>query len=116
MSPLADLIMDKYGIKSRAVVDPLGVSPIGVNPVLGLHNNPNRLGFIIMNLSANIVYAHLTQDVNAGAGTEVGIRIDPNGGYLSMSWLEDLQMVGWAWWLVSSGAGSRITILENVEI
>jgi len=69
-----------------------------------------------MNLSANLVYAHLTQDVNAGVGTEVGLRIDPNGGFISMTWEEDLQMVGWAWWLVATGAPSIVTILENVEI
>ncbi|MBA7582187.1 hypothetical protein ES708_24107 [subsurface metagenome] len=95
--------------------DPLGVSPIGVAPRIILANNPNRLAFIIMNLSANVVYIDLEQTVNAGAGIEQGMRLDANGGFVSMVWNEDFQMVGWAWWGVSAAAATILTILEVVE-
>lgn len=114
--PLADLLERRFGVKTRGVRDPLGVSPIGVNPIVVLANNPNRLGFIIMNLSANVVYLDLTNEVNAGAGTEVGLRLDANGGFATMIWNEDFQMVAWAWWAVSTAVATRLVILEVVEI
>ncbi len=114
--PLADLLLERFKVKTRPRRDPLNVSPIGINPVIVLPNNPNRLGFIIMNLSANVVYLDLEQVVNAGAGTEVGLRLDANGGFISMIWDEDFQMVAWAWWAVSAAANTRLVILEVVEI
>jgi len=113
--PLADLLERRFGVKTRGVRDPLGVSPIGVAPLVVLRNNPNRLGFVIMNLSAATVYLDLEQDVNAGAGTEVGLRLDPNGGFVTLIWDEDFQMVAWAWWAVSTAALTRLAILEVVE-
>lgn len=114
--PLADLLERRFGVKTRGVRDPLGVSPIGVDPVIVLPNNPNRLGFIVMNLSANVVYFDLEQDVSATPGAEVGLRMDANGGFVSMIWDEDFQMTAWAWWAVSAGADTRLVILEVVEI
>ena len=114
--PLADLLLERFKVKTRPRRDPLNVSPIGVDPVIVLANNPNRLGFIIMNLSANVVYLDLTNEVNAGAGTEVGLRLDANGGHISMVWDEDFQMTAWAWWAVSTAAATRLVILEIIEI
>lgn len=114
--PLADLLLQKFGVKTRPRRDPLNVSPIGIVPVVVLANNPNRLGFVIMNLSANVVYIDLTNDVNATVGAEVGLRLDANGGFVSMSWDVDFQMVAWAWWGIASGANSRLTILEVIEV
>lgn len=113
--PLADLLMERFKVKTRGVRDPLGVSPIGVAPLVVLNNNPNRLAFIVMNLSANIVYMDLEQVVNATPGVEVGLRIDPNGGFIRMMWDEDFQMTAWAWWIVSAVANTRLAILEVVE-
>lgn len=114
--PLADLLQERFGVKTRPRRDPLGVSPIGVASVVILANNPNRLGFVIVNLSANVVYLDLTNAVNAGAGTEVGLRLDANGGHVSMIWDEDFQMVAWAWWAVATGANTRLAILEVIEV
>ncbi len=55
------------------------------------------------------------QTVNAGVGTEVGIRLDPNGGFVAMLWDEDFQMTAWAWWAVSAAANTRLLILAVVE-
>jgi len=114
--PLADLLERRFGVKTRGVRDPLGVSPIGVNPVIVLSNNPNRLAFLVVNLSANLVYLDLENDVNVTPGAEVGFRLEPNGGYVGMIWDEDFQMTAWAWWAVSAGANTRLTILEVREI
>ncbi len=114
--PLADLLMERFKVKTRPRRDPLNVSPIGITPVVVLANNPNRLGFVIMNLSANVVYLDLENEVNAGVGTEVGLRLDANGGFVSMAWDADFQMVAWAWWAVATAAPTRLTILEVIEV
>ena len=116
MTTLADLLMERFKVKTRPRVDPLGVSPIGVNPVVLLRNNPNRLAYIIMNLSANLVYIGLTNQVNATVGTEVGLGLEPNRGFVSMVWDEDFDMVAWAWWGIAAAAPSILTIIEIVSI
>lgn len=112
--PLADLLMERFKVKTRAVRDPLGVGAIGADAALILANNPNRLGFVIMNLSAETVYIDLTQAVSAALGFEVGLRLDPNGGFITMIWDEDFQMTAWAWWSAATGA-ARMAIIEIVE-
>ncbi len=114
MTTLADLLMERFKVKTRAVENPQAVTSLGVAAQIIVANNPNRLAFIIINLSANTIYIGLTREVNATAGTEQGIRLDPNGGAYSAIWDEDFQMTGWAWWGISTGAASQIYSLEVV--
>ena len=114
--PLAELLMERFKVKTRGVKNPGNVTSIGVTPQVFLPNNPNRLAFILLNLSANVIYIGLDNEVNAGVGTEEGIRLDANGGSWSAIWDEDFQMTAWAWWAVATGAASRIFVLEVREI
>lgn len=107
---LADLLMERFKVRTRGVENPLAVTSLGVTPLLILGNNPNRLGFVIINLSDNAVFVSLTNEV---ASTR-GIRLSPNGGQMIGVWDEDFQLVGWAWWAVAGGAGSAIYVVEIV--
>jgi len=111
MITLHELLMEKFKVRTRAVVNPK-VSEIGTTPGQILGNNPNRLAFVIINL-------HATQSIYLGLDSSVastkGIKIDPAGGSLKMVWDEDFQITSWAIWGVGSGAGTTCYVLEVVS-
>lgn len=106
---LAGLLLERFKCKTRAVENPL-VTAVGTTAILVLANNPNRLAWVIVNLSANTLYLALGNDVSATKG----VLLAPNGGSASMVWDEDFQTVGWAVWGVAAGANSAIYCMEVV--
>ena len=110
--PLADLLMERFKVRTRAVENPQGVTTLGTTAEIVLANNPNRLAWIIVNLhSTQVVYLSLTSDVAATRG----VRLDPAGGSASMIWDEDFQATGWAIWGVGSAADVTLYSIEIVE-
>lgn len=107
---LASLLLERFKVRTRAVQNPK-ITSVGTTALEVLANNPNRLGFTIINLSTNVMYAGLSNDVSSTKG----IRLAASGGSLTMVWDEDFQMVGWAWWVVASGATSAIYAIEVLE-
>lgn len=108
--PLRDLIDKRFGIKTRAVECPEN-SEVGTSAALLLKNNPNRLSFLVINLSANVIYLGLT----GGVASSRGIRLNANGGMASMIFDEDFDAVGWAWYAIASGSNSAVYFLELLE-
>jgi len=109
--PLANLLEERFKVRTRAVENPSGIILLGVAAQIILANNPNRLAWIAVNLSANIIYVALSNQVAATHG----IRLNANGGTASMVWDEDFQMTAWGIWAVASGAASALYVLEVVE-
>ena len=114
--PLDTLLMERFKVKTRAVENPQGVTSLGATAQIILANNPNRLAWVIVNLSGNVIYIGFTRTVNAGAGTEQGIRLDANGGSAMMVWDEDFHPTAWAIWGIASGAASQLYSYEVVEV
>lgn len=107
---LAELLMERFKVKTRAVENPK-ITSLGVTAQQVLGNNPDRLAFIVQNLSANVIYLSLKNDVSSSKG----IRLAANGGSFSCIWDEDFQMTGWAWWAVATGASSAVYAIEVLE-
>ena len=114
--PLDTLLMERFKVKTRAVENPQGITSLGTTATILLANNPNRLAWVLVNLSANIIYIGFTNEVSATAGSERGIRLNANGGLASMVWDEDFQPTGWAIWGIASGLTSQIYSYEVVEV
>jgi hypothetical protein len=110
MPTLADLLLERFKVRTRAVENPKRTS-VGTTAVEILANNPNRLGWVIVNLSANTLYLAFKDDVSSTKG----IRLEASGGSASMIWDEDFQAVGWAIWGVASGADSAIYAYEVIS-
>lgn len=104
---LSRLIEQKFGVKTRPIENPV-TTTVGATAEQILKNNPDRLGFTMINLSANDIYIAISKDV----ATTKGIYIAPNGGSVSMYYEEDFELVGYEWHAIASGAGSNIYILE----
>jgi len=106
---LHDLLIEKFRVRTRAIENPV-TDTVDTTPKVVLHNNPNRLGWLIVNQSPNTVFVALSNQVSATRG----VRLDPNGGFCSMTWSEDFHAVAWAIWAVATGANSSIYVLEIV--
>jgi len=109
MGVLSDLLRARFGIETRESINPI-VAAVGVAAVVVIRNHPDRVGFVIVNLSANPVY--LAPD--GGALATYGIRLDPNGGFLSMIWDEDFELVSHEWWGIAPAGASNIFVSEVI--
>ena len=108
--PLVELLEERFRRRIRAVENPV-LTSIGTTALQVLSNNPNRLGWTIVNLSTNVIYLSFANDV---ASTK-GIRLDASGASASAVWDEDFILCAWAVWGVASGAASAIYAVEIVE-
>jgi hypothetical protein len=88
------------------------LSQIGVAGEQVLRQDANRLAVTIVNLSAATFY--LSPD-RVPSATH-GIRVGPSGGILVLNWREDLHLVGYEWWGLSTVAASDIFIIETVSL
>lgn len=109
--PLTDLLMERFKVKTRPVVNPKAVTSALITPQLILSNNPNRLAWVIINLGANDAYIHFENDVSAING----IKLDKAGGHATMVWDEDFDATAWSMWIVAPDGDSAVYCYEIVE-
>ena len=102
-----DLIREEVGVDVFTKRNPV-ISSIGTTAGQFLRANPNRVGFLIINLSANTLY--VLNDITPSSTN--GIRLAPNGGTLTSIWKEDYTLVSESWSVVATGAGSNILVIE----
>jgi len=102
-----EFTLKRFGFPTRAVENPV-VAAVGTTAAEILKNNPDRVFFLVVNLSTNIVYVGLASDVSATKG----IRLDANGGFVSFSVEEDGEAVAYQIFAIATGAASAIYVLE----
>ena len=113
---LHEMLEALFGIKSYPRENSLlfnpatGLDQVGVAAARILTNNPQRVSFLVINLSANVVYVGLTNQVAATHG----VRLAPNGGLMSAIWDRDFEEVSHEWWAVATAAASDIYVLRNL--
>lgn len=108
--PLAsvyELVAREFGVEVD-VVDSRDATSVGTTDVIVARNDPRRVGLIVVNLSANVVYLRPLQP----ASTTTGIRLTSNGGTVLMNWRADMVMPALEWHGIADGAGSAIFVLE----
>lgn len=111
MGALSDYVEKRFGVKTRSVVNPTvanGIIPAGVTQVL--HNNPDRLMVTLINLDA----AAMRLAPHGAPAAGVGIWLDANGGFVSLTAEEDGELVGFPWW-VWSLAGAVVANFFVIE-
>lgn len=108
MGILADLMREKFGIETRSQVSP--VAAVGVASIPVLPNHPDRVGFVMLNLSVNLIYISPVSPV----AVPVGILLPALGGGIAFSWDEDFELCSSAWYGIATVAGSAVYILEII--
>lgn len=109
MVDLASLLQDRLGVETFDIVNRL-VTTIGTTAVRVIPNDPNRVAFVLVNLSTGTMHFGPFSDPS---GTK-GIQIGSGGGSLVSIWDEDFSLVGREWYGVSSVAASELLTLELV--
>jgi len=104
---VAELIEKRFGMVTKAQANPL-VEEVMIEQTRILPNNPNRLAWIILNLSGNNVFIALDRKVS----DEHGILLTPNGGSATMIYEEDFEATCWAVFGVAAADNSDIFALE----
>ena len=102
-----EVSVKRFGFPTRPVENPV-VNAVGVTVEEVLKNNPDRVFWVIINLSGNTVYVALSEEVSAIRG----IRLDAGGGWVSMSADEDGEAVAYSVFALATGAASAIYVLE----
>ena len=103
----ADIIARRFGVSTWARQNPQ-TAQVGTSVVKVLDNNPSRLAWTMVNLSANSVYLALDRS----AGPTHGILLTPNGGSASMILDEDYESTCWEIFSVSDAPASDIFVIE----
>ena len=80
-------------------------------PVQVLNNNPNRVGFLIMNLGAAIGYVAPT----SGAGALFGVLLAANGGVTGSNAKDDGTYPSMEMWGIGAGA-TTLYVLETMAV
>lgn len=105
---LLKLIAARFGIRTRAVAN-RELATIGTTVARILGNNPNRVGFTIINLGTNVVFVHFARDVS----TTLGIRLGGAGAFVTLLYDEDFHLTGWEWFAVAdAGAANNVLVIE----
>lgn len=73
-----------------------------------LPNNPRRLALTIVNLSVNVAWVGLSNQV----ATDNGIWLTGNGGSVTLKWDTDFEMVAYEWWSISAAGGDQLHVME----
>ncbi len=104
---VAELIEQQFGIFTRAQSNIL-VRECMIAVTKIMPNNPNRLAWTVVNLSANVVYLALDH----GVGADHGILLTANGGSAGMVYTEDFEATCWEVYGVAGADNSDIFCLE----
>ena len=106
MGALAEYVKRKFGVHTRSypVASPTSCLTT-VTPLLP--NNPDALGYILVNLGVTAMYVAWDRGVLASHG----VLVAPNGGSFSLIADEDGELVGWELFGISITAANDIFIM-----
>ena len=109
MGILSDLIGQSLRCRGREEECP-AASEAGTAATVLFPPHPDRLAWVLINLSVNPIYLGLTDAVTALHG----FRVAPNGGFVCMRWDEDLGLVGREWWVIAPAGASAYYWLQVI--
>lgn len=87
------------------------VMAIGTTPVVILQNNPERIGFVMVNAGIQQITFDLIRDVVSG----IGYVLPSNGDTVSTSYVEDGVVPTHEFSAVSAAAGGSLFITEFIR-
>lgn len=106
-TPVSDVGYDRYKMGTTIKVSSVTV---GTSAAIHVKTNPNRVSLIVINNSANIVYANFSPAV----ASDFGMVLSAGGGGFRMVIDDEGEAVINEVWMVSGTAGSKCTVIETV--
>lgn len=104
---ILDLIEREMGerVNPRSPTTP---TTVGATAVQLMPQNPQRVAFILINLSTATI--HVIPEGTASSTN--GIRLGPNGGQISVQYKEDFTLPALEWSIVADAAGAAFLLIE----
>jgi len=110
MSTARELVLARFGAPVNPVVN-RSTASVGATATRLFINDPDRLGFLVVNLSINDLFIGPFPDVSATKG----IRLGANGGNVSLVWFEDFEITAWEWFAIGSAAATTLLAIEYLS-
>lgn len=105
----ADLVSERFGVRVRDT-EPAAIATVGTASAVLLRADSMRYAFTFINLSANNIFI---RPKNTASATN-GIRVDPNGGSVTVILEDDFTLASLEWQAIAAGAGSAFYLLAVV--
>ena len=96
----------KGAVALRTTTPQIGTSPTQIIP-----NNPDRVSFVISNVSSSEIHVGWNQQIT----TTFGILVPPNGGWIQGEVERDGGVIGWAVFGVSTLAATQLYVIEIIR-
>ena len=107
-----DLLTTRLGVPTRPRVQRPVISPAPVQSP-ALKQDAARVAILFVNVGAFQVFL-IPQDGTFPASVNNGIKVEPNGGSLSVLWDEDGEITAWEWTAAANGGTSLLYIVETI--
>lgn len=88
------------------------LTTVGLTRIQVLNNNPERSSIVFVNPSADFITLTPTTRIASGSG----IRLAPNGGFISVSIPDDAPLPAMSWYAVGDAAGLTLYTLETIRV
>lgn len=96
----------KGAVTLRTTTPQVGISPTEIIP-----NNPDRVSYVISNVSTNEIHVGWNQQISTG----LGILVPSNGGWIQGEVERDGGVIGWAVYGVSGAANTQLYVIEIIR-
>ena len=106
---LRDLVVERL----KAETTPLfnrSLSSIGVTAAQLWRQDANRIVAHVVNLSANTLFIGPFGNVSSTRG----IRLSASGGFATLIWDEDFDLLAYEWFVIADAAASNLLTIEWV--
>lgn len=108
---ILDLIAQEVGQPVQAAA-PTSFTSVGTSSTQLMKQNPQRVSWVLVNLSANDMYIAPNEVVSS----TTGILVSKSGGQASSMWKEDLVLPSLEWSIIATGSSSNYMLLEVVLV
>ncbi len=104
---LQQLLIAQFGVSSSDLRE--SFPTVGTSSTLILPNDPNRVGFIVVNLSTNTCYLGMANAVTSTTGAALG----GNSSFTS-TWRDDFNTVGFQRYAISPSGSASFYVAEII--
>lgn len=106
ISTLAQLLAEQYGARADVKMSTVTVT---TTPSRILDNNPNRIGYIIINMSTGSAYINFSSTLSSTNG----IILAQLGGQFGLTWRDDFDITGYEMYGIAASGSNVLTVIEE---
>ena len=115
VSSVRDLLQARWGVPLTTPLHGVVTTAVGVAPGHILRQDAGRVGFLLVNLGGGVLYCIPKFPTLAPPSSAQGIRVEANGGNLSVNWEDDGEMVAVEWQAVATAPTTLLILPVQID-